>query len=138
MTPHVAQKKKHLAIDGRTTRHVGYGVSLRIRKRVEEVFGCMKTVGGLRRTRYRGLDRAVRVTRRGLHVPTRGATGPHRLGSAGVPTPTGHSKGPQHRFCTPGLWSAPSQTILQQPVWSGESPGCDGQGDQAPAPHSSL
>ena len=56
VTPHVAQKKQS-AIDGRTTRHAGYGVSLRIRKRVEEVFGWMKTVGGLRRTRYRGVDR---------------------------------------------------------------------------------
>ena len=57
VTPHVARKKKHSAIDGRTTRHAGYAVSLRIRKRVEEVFGWMKTVGGLRRTRYRGVDR---------------------------------------------------------------------------------
>jgi len=56
VTPHVA-RKKHSAIDGRTTRHAGYAVSLRIRKRVEEVFGWMKTVGGLRRTRYRGVER---------------------------------------------------------------------------------
>ena len=56
VTPHVAQKK-HSAIDGRTTRHAGYAVSLRIRKRVEEVFGWMKTVGGFRRTRYRGVER---------------------------------------------------------------------------------
>jgi hypothetical protein len=57
VTPHVARKKKHSAIDGRTTRPAGYGVSLRIRKRVEEIFGWMKTVGGLQRTRYRGVDR---------------------------------------------------------------------------------
>ena len=57
VTPHVARKKKHSAIDGRTTRHAGYGVSLRIRKRVEKIFGWMKTVGGLRRTRYRSVDR---------------------------------------------------------------------------------
>ena len=57
VTPHVAQKKKHSALDGRTTRHAGYAVSLRIRKRVEEVFGWMKTVGGFRRTRYRGMAR---------------------------------------------------------------------------------
>ena len=57
VTPHVAQKKKHSALDGRTTRHAGYAVSLRIRKRVEEVFGWMKTVGGFRRTRYRGVAR---------------------------------------------------------------------------------
>jgi IS5 family transposase len=59
VTPHVAQNTsgRSSAIDGRTTRHPGYGVSLRIRKRVEEIFGWMKTVGGFRRTRYRGLDR---------------------------------------------------------------------------------
>ena len=59
VTPHVAQntKGRSSAIDGRTTRHPGYAVSQRIRKRVEEIFGWMKTVGGFRRTRYRGLDR---------------------------------------------------------------------------------
>ena len=59
VTPHVAQvtKGRPSAIDGRTTRHPGYAVSQRIRKRVEEIFGWMKTVGGFRRTRYRGLDR---------------------------------------------------------------------------------
>ena len=56
VTPHVAQRA-HSAIDGRTTRHPGYGVSQKIRKRVEEVFGWMKTVGGFRRTRYRGVER---------------------------------------------------------------------------------
>ena len=57
VTPHVARKKKHSAIDGRTTRPAGYAVSLRLRKRVGEVFGWMKTVGGFRRTRYRGAAR---------------------------------------------------------------------------------
>ena len=59
VTPHVAQNTsgRRSAIDGRTTRHLGYAVSQRIRKRVEEVFGWMKTIGGFRRTRYRGLDR---------------------------------------------------------------------------------
>jgi transposase len=59
VTPHVAQNTsgRRSAIDGRTTRHPGYAVSQRIRKRVEEVFGWMKTIGGFRRTRYRGLDR---------------------------------------------------------------------------------
>jgi hypothetical protein len=45
------------AIDGRTTRHAGYAVSQRVRKRIEEVFGWMKTVGGLRKTRNRGAAR---------------------------------------------------------------------------------
>ena len=60
VTPHVAQNqnaRRSSAIDGRTTRHAGYTVSQRIRKRVEEIFGWMKTVGGFRRTRYRGKER---------------------------------------------------------------------------------
>jgi transposase len=59
VTPHVAQNTsgRRSAIDGRTTRHVGYAISQRVRKRVEEIFGWMKTVGGFRRTRYRGLER---------------------------------------------------------------------------------
>ncbi len=59
VTPHVAQNinGRPSAIDGRTTRHPGYAISQRIRKRVEEIFGWMKTVGGFRRTRYKGLDR---------------------------------------------------------------------------------
>ena len=59
VTPHVAQNttKRRSAIDGRTTCWPGYALSQRARKRVEEIFGWMKTVGGLRRTRYRGVDR---------------------------------------------------------------------------------
>jgi transposase len=53
VTPHVAQKM-HSAIDGRTTRHPGYAISQRKRKLVEQVFGWMKTVGGLRKLRHRG------------------------------------------------------------------------------------
>jgi len=52
----VAQKKNS-AIDARTTRHEGYAVSLRKRKRIEEIFGWLKTVGCLRKTRYRGVSR---------------------------------------------------------------------------------
>ncbi len=55
-TPHVAQKQRS-AIGLRTTRHAGYVLSQRTRKRVEEVFGWLKTVGQLRQTRYRGRDR---------------------------------------------------------------------------------
>ena len=59
VTPHVAQNTsgRRSAIDGRTTRHVGYGISQRKRKLVEEIFGWMKTIGGFRRTRYIGLER---------------------------------------------------------------------------------
>jgi transposase len=53
ITPHVAQKQTS-AIDGRTTRHAGYHVSQQKRKLVEQVFGWMKTIGGLRKLRHRG------------------------------------------------------------------------------------
>ena len=59
VTPHVAQNdsNRRSAIDGRTTRHAGYAVSQRKRKRVEEVFGWIKTVALQRKTRFRGLER---------------------------------------------------------------------------------
>lgn len=57
VTPHVADKAKHSMIDGRTTRPAGYSISQRIRKRVEEIFGWAKTVGGFRRTRFKGKAR---------------------------------------------------------------------------------
>jgi transposase len=59
VTPHVAQNTngRCSAIDGRTTRHGGYLVSQRIRKRIEEAFGWMKTVAGQEQTRFRGRDR---------------------------------------------------------------------------------
>jgi transposase len=56
VTPHIAQKP-HSGIDGRTTRHPGYLLSQWRRKRVEEIFGWLKTVGGLRKTRHRGVAR---------------------------------------------------------------------------------
>ena len=56
VTPHVAQKEKYTAIDGRTTRQDGYAMSQRKRKLIEQVFGWMKTVGGLRKLRHRGGD----------------------------------------------------------------------------------
>jgi hypothetical protein len=57
-TPHVAQNntRRRSAIDGRTTRHPGYQISQQKRKRVEEIFGWMKTVGGMRKLRHRGLQ----------------------------------------------------------------------------------
>ena len=59
VTPHVAQNdtRRRSAIDQRTTRHPGYLISQRKRKRVEEIFGWLKTVGGLRKLRHRGMDR---------------------------------------------------------------------------------
>jgi transposase len=60
ITPHVAQNLARpggSALDARTTRHQGYAASQRLRKRIEEAFGWMKTVGGLRKTRFRGRER---------------------------------------------------------------------------------
>jgi transposase len=56
VTPHVA-RRQHTIVDQRTTRHEGYKVSQRIRKRVEEIFGWIKTVGGGRKLRYKGIER---------------------------------------------------------------------------------
>ena len=70
VTPHVAQNdtNRSSAIDARTTRHPGYDVSQRIRKRVEEVFGWLKTVGLLRKVKHRGTALVDSVFRFGLAV----------------------------------------------------------------------
>ena len=64
ITPHVAQNaydtakaRRRSNIDGRTTRHLGYAVSQTCRKRIEEIFGWLKTVGAWRKSRFRGLQR---------------------------------------------------------------------------------
>jgi transposase len=58
VTPHIAMVDHHRpAIDGRTTRHPGYSISQRIRKRVEEIFGWTKTVALFRKTRFKGVQR---------------------------------------------------------------------------------
>ena len=57
VTPHVAQKSRYSAIDGHTTRHEGYALSIKHRKRIEEAFGWAKTVGGMAQTVYRGVER---------------------------------------------------------------------------------
>ena len=59
VTPHVARNisGRRSAIDRRTTRHPGYAASQRVRKRIEEAFGWVKTVGGQTKTRFRGLAR---------------------------------------------------------------------------------
>ena len=59
VTPHVARNTsgRRSAIDGRTTRHGGYAASQRIRKRIEEAFGWIKTVAGQDKTKFRGRDR---------------------------------------------------------------------------------
>jgi len=84
VTPHIAQHttNRRSAIDGRVTRHPGYALSQRLRRRVEEIFGWLKTVGGGRKLRYLGLARTqlwaeltataynlVRMARIALHPP---------------------------------------------------------------------
>lgn len=66
ITPHVAQNaydtgkaRRRSNIDGRTTRHAGYAASQKCRKRIEEIFGWLKTVGAWRKSRFRGLDRTA-------------------------------------------------------------------------------
>ena len=71
VTPHVAQNTsgRRSAIDGRTTRHAGYAVSQRIRKRIEEAFGWIKTVAGQEKTqvpRHRPRRLGLHLRRRGL------------------------------------------------------------------------
>jgi transposase len=56
VTPHVARRQWSI-VDKRTTRHAGYQLSQRIRKRIEEIFGWIKTVGGGRKLRYKGIPR---------------------------------------------------------------------------------
>jgi len=70
VTPHVAQHttKRSSAIDGRTTRHAGYVVSQRERKRIEEIFGWLKQIGLLRKTRHRGAARVGWMFTFGLAV----------------------------------------------------------------------
>jgi IS5 family transposase len=70
LTPHVAQNttRQRSALDGRTTRHAGYGVSQRKRKLVEEIFGWAKTVALFRKTRHRGVRRVGWMFTFGLAV----------------------------------------------------------------------
>jgi len=60
-TAHVTQKKRGSGIDGRTTRHEGYRISLKVRKRVEGVFGWLKTIGWLGKLHHRGCERVDAV-----------------------------------------------------------------------------
>jgi len=57
VTPHVAQKIRHSAVDGRTTRHPGYDLSQERRKKIEEPFGWARTVGPMAQTMLRGVKR---------------------------------------------------------------------------------
>jgi Transposase DDE domain len=80
VTPHVARNTSgHAsAIDGRTTRHAGYSVSQRVRKRIEEAFGWIKTIAGQEKTKFRGRDRVGGAfTFRGGGLQSRSAAQAH-------------------------------------------------------------
>ena len=62
VTPHVAAKKSGSALDGRTTRHVGYAVILKKRRLFVEIYGGSKTIGGLSKTRFIGLAKVKAQT----------------------------------------------------------------------------
>jgi len=94
VTPHVARRETSI-VDGRTTRHSGYQVSQRIRKRVEEIFGWDKTVAGGRKLRYKGVERnglwweltaaaynLLRMAKIAMAQATKGGTMPSKLKSA--------------------------------------------------------
>jgi hypothetical protein len=70
VTPHIAQNttKRSSRLDRRTTRHPGYQLSQRRRKRIEEIFGWLKTIGLLRKTRHRGVGRVGWMFTFGLAV----------------------------------------------------------------------
>ena len=61
ITPHVARKARYSAIDGRTTSWEGYLVSQRRRKLIEESYGWMKVIGGLRKLRHRGTAKVAAI-----------------------------------------------------------------------------
>lgn len=74
VTPHVAQKARHCAIDAHPARHPGHAMSRQRRKKTEEPFGRAKTVGGMAQTVHRGLDRV-----RAQFAMTMAACNPARL-----------------------------------------------------------
>jgi len=87
ITPHIAPKNQTRSgprIDGRTTRHPGFQVSQRVRKRIEEIFGWMKTIGGLRKLKYRKRC-ANPISRRGDRAGTWGPC----AGDSSSPTSSG-------------------------------------------------
>ena len=87
VTPHVAQKTRYSAIDGRTTDTRAGALSIRNRKRIEEAFGWAKTVGGMAQTVYRGLEGALP-----LH-PDHGRQQPRPATSAARSLTTGAASG---------------------------------------------
>ncbi len=109
VTPHVAAKDKHSAVDARVTRHEGYKTSLKVRKRIEEAFGWIKTVGGLAKTKLIG---QARLTGQALLCFATcnlqpGANGQHRrlVGRASCVSPGIRAPEMGGRACKPARWA---------------------------------
>src|SRR5438876_11386854 len=104
VTPHVAQNQgRHRSrLDQRTTRHPGYEISQRKRKRIEEVFGWMKTVGMLRQLRHRGLERVGWVFT--LAAATYNLVRMRTLGSALFVADSRSEERRVGKECRSGLW----------------------------------
>jgi hypothetical protein len=119
-TPHVAQNttNRASAIDGRTTRHQGHHISQRIRKRIEEPFGWIKTIGGGRKLRYIGRERNRAWFLLSGAVYT----------SSGSPNST--SKAPDHHPCgtngRPGIGNPPGRPRPNRASTSDPPPESDG------------
>lgn len=106
-TPHVAHNntRQRSAIDGRTTRHAGYAISMRIRKRIEETFGWIKTIGGVRKLRYIGRQRTQGLVKR----------------TAAVCNPSASRAGHQTRLTEPSTGPTPAgpERADSQPALAG-------------------
>ena len=121
VTPHIARKARHSAVDRRTTRHAGYAASQKRRKKIEEPFGWAKTVGGMAQTTLRGVERvrarftltmaACNLAR--LPRPAGRVTWKTRRPGKGTATPTRYPAAPQ--TTEPGTTS-PRGDLLQRPV----------------------
>jgi hypothetical protein len=124
-TPGTARRRS--AIDGRTTRHPGYARSQRIRKRIEEVFGWLKTVAGWRKTRFRGLDR----TEWGLTLALAAynlTRMPKLLGAAPMTAPMGCRVIGRWRIVEADIWERDYLDLVEPAMMV---IGADGQGDIA-------
>ncbi len=101
------------AIDRRTTRHPGYAMSQRIRKRIEEAFGWIKTVAGLRKTRFRGLARVDRAfTLRGRRLQS-GAVAEAHGGGIAMTAPTDRRLIGRWRIVEADIWGRPYLDLVE-------------------------
>ena len=117
VTPHMAQNERgrKSTIDRRTTRHAGYQISQKARKKVEEIFGWMKTIGLLDKLRHRGLERVGWI-----FTFTGAAYNLVRMGNLARAAPAGARSGrscrPSRRRRAPPAGAAPRSIPAANPV----------------------